>query len=166
MSIMDYVPPLRVLGRLGNVQRTDTVITLPLEGFHALLRAAYSGSAFDPAWYRATYPDVAQAIAEGQVPDELSHFLRFGYFEHRKPRNFDVDARWYEDTYRDVAQAIRSGQVADARSHFNTSGYFEPRAPSAIAAACYAGLLELAAGQVTVAEANSEDGVIRRTRRA
>ena len=149
---MDYVPPLRVLRRIGDIRRSEDQVTMPAEAFHALIRAAFAGSAFDPAWYRATYPDVDQAIAEGHVADEMTHFACFGYFENRKPRSFDVDELWYETTYQDVAHAVRSGLVADARSHFNTNGYFEPRAPDAAAAAAFADLIALAAGQSSMAD--------------
>jgi hypothetical protein len=149
---MTYVPPLRVLRRIGDIRRSETTVTLPTEALHALIRAAFAGAAFDPVWYRATYPDVDRAIAEGHVPDEMSHFACFGYFENRKPRAFEVDKRWYEATYQDVGQAIRTGLVADARSHFNTSGYFEPRAPNPQAAAAFADLLARAAGQASMAD--------------
>jgi hypothetical protein len=145
---MQYVPPLRLLAGLGDVERSETSVTLPLEAFQAVLRAAFAGSAFDPAWYRATYPDVATAIAEGIVPDEISHFVGYGYFEGRRPRSFDVDTRWYEDTYEDVAKAIRDGAISDARSHFNSNGYFEPRAPDAQSAAAYAAFLAVVASRM------------------
>jgi len=141
---MQFAPSLRLLACLGEIKRSETEITLPVEAFHGLLRAVYAGEAFDPAWYRATYPDVATAIAEGKVPDEITHFIHFGYLENRRPRAFDVDTRWYEATYHDVAAAIRSGEVTDARTHFNNAGYFEARAPHAAAARSFAHLLEAA----------------------
>jgi hypothetical protein len=144
---MQYVPPLRLLSDVGDVDRSDTRITLPLECFYAILRAAFAGPAFDADWYIATYPDVATAIAEGIVPDAVTHFVRYGYFEDRRPRSFDVDVRWYEDAYEDVAGAIRSGSISDARSHFNANGYFEPRAPTAEAASAFATLLMVAASR-------------------
>ncbi|WP_419758866.1 hypothetical protein [Acidisoma sp.] len=144
---MQYVPPLRILADAGSVERSDSRITLPLESFYAILRAAFEGPAFDPDWYLATYPDVATAIADGVVPDAVTHFVRFGYFENRRPRSFDIDVRWYEDAYQDVAGAIRSGSVSDARSHFNTNGYFEARAPTAEAASAFATLLMIAAAR-------------------
>lgn len=142
---MQFAPSLRLLSCLGEIRRSGTDVTLPVEAFHGLLRAVYAGQAFDPAWYRATYPDVATAIAEGKVPDELTHFIHFGYLENRRPRAFDVDPLWYEQTYQDVADAIRAGAVADARSHFNHSGYFEARAPDPTTAQVFAHLLEAAA---------------------
>jgi hypothetical protein len=144
---MQYVPPLRVLSDAGAVDRSDKQITLPLESFYAILRAAFEGPAFDANWYIATYPDVATAIADGIVPDAVTHFVRFGYFENRRPRSFDVDPHWYEDAYEDVAGAIRSGAVSDARAHFNANGYFEPRAPTGEAASAYATLLIVAASR-------------------
>jgi hypothetical protein len=142
---MQYVPPLRLLSQAGDVTRSDRQITLPLESFYAILRAAFAGPAFDADWYSATYPDVATAIGSGIVPDAITHFVRFGYFEGRRPRAFDVDVRWYEEAYEDVAGAIRSGAVSDARSHFNANGYFEPRAPTAEAASAFAPLLQTVA---------------------
>jgi hypothetical protein len=141
---MQYVPPLRVLARLGSIKQTETEVTLPREAIHALLRAAFTGPAFDAAWYRKTYTDVAAAIAEGLVPDEISHFVRFGYFEGRRPRAFTVDTAWYEGSYADVAAAIRTGAVADAAAHFNSDGYLEPRAPTPEVAAVYGPLLDAA----------------------
>ena len=144
---MQYVPPLRILADPGTITRSNKQITMPLEAFCALLRAAFAGPAFDAAWYIATYPDVATAISEGIVPDAVTHFVCFGYFEDRRPRAFDVDVRWYEDAYEDVAGAIRSGSISDARSHFNTNGYFEARAPTAESASAFAPLLTIAAAR-------------------
>lgn len=141
---MQYVPPFHLLSFFGAVTRTDSGITLPLESFQMLLRAVFAGEAFDAAWYRRAYPDVAAAIASGDVPDEITHFVRFGYFENRHPRGFDVDIRWYEDTYKDVTLAIRSGVVPDARSHFNNAGYMELRAPTPEAERAFAHFFEMA----------------------
>jgi hypothetical protein len=144
LPYMQYVPPLRILAGDGEVEQSETQIKLPLEAFYALLRAAFSGAAFDAAWYTATYSDVAPAISEGIVPDAITHFVRHGYREGRLPRSFDVNPRWYEDFYEDVATAIRSGMVSDARSHYNTNGYYEPRAPDPESAAAFATVLAAA----------------------
>lgn len=135
---MQYAPPFALYSLLGEFTQTEDSVTLPREAFYAMLRMIYTGEAFDAAWYRRTYPDVAAEIAEGRVPDELTHFVMFGFLENRRPRSYDVDSRWYEETYKDVAQAIRIGLVADARSHFNNDGYLEPRVPSAEAARAFA----------------------------
>jgi hypothetical protein len=158
---MQYVPPLSLLAGLGEVERSDTTVTLPLEAFQAVLRAAFSGPAFDATWYSATYPDVAFAISQAIVPDAITHFVRFGYFEGRRPRSFDVDVRWYEETYEDVAEAIRAGAISDARSHYNSNGYFEPRAPDAQSAAAFATFSPPAArrGDGHTTEVQTTDGL-------
>lgn len=142
---MQLVPSFRLLSCLGEIRRTETDITLPLGAFQALLRAAFREDAFDPAWYRAAYPDVAAAITAGRIVDEITHFIRAGYVENRRPCAFTVDAAWYEKAYQDVALAIRDGQVADAQTHFNTAGYDEARAPDGATARAFAPLLEAAA---------------------
>ena len=144
---MQYVPPLRILSGAGTVERSETRIALPLEAFFALLRAAFAGAAFDADWYIATYPDVATAISDGIVPDAVTHFVRFGYFENRRPRAFEVNPSWYESAYQDVASAIRSGAISDAQSHYNANGYFEARAPDADSAAAFATLLTVVAAR-------------------
>jgi hypothetical protein len=54
---------------------------------------------FDPAWYLATYPDIAEAGL-----DPLQHFLEFGGREGRDPGpNFD--SSWYLQIYADVSQS-------------------------------------------------------------
>lgn len=142
---MVFVPSLRLMACLGEVKQTETEITLPLEAFRGLIQAAFRGDAFDGAWYRATYPDVAAAIDAGKVADAFSHFIRLGYLEHRRPRAFAVDRAWYEKTYQDVARAVRSGAVPDAETHFNSDGYFEPRAPDPATAQAFAPLFAAAA---------------------
>ncbi len=143
-----YFPPLKVVSRIPGTAVAEEVVTLPRIALEALLRHAFSGDGFDADYYRNTYQDVATAIADGVVPDEITHFVRYGYFEDRKPRNFDVDTRWYEDTYQDVSSAIRAGTVLDARTHFNRVGYFEPRAPTKDAAASYAAIFAGATGRL------------------
>ncbi|GAB0119136.1 hypothetical protein [Acidisoma sp. 7E03] len=149
---MTFVPSLRLLSSLGEVRQDDGEITLPIEAFRALLQAAFRGDAFDAAWYRSAYPDVADAIAAGDVPDPFTHFTRSGYLEHRRPRPFAVDRAWYEKTYQDVAKAVKMGAVTDAETHFNTAGYFEPRAPDPGTARAFAHLLEAAAARTQASQ--------------
>ena len=51
---------------------------------------------FDPDWYLARYPDVAEAEL-----DPLEHFVAHGGSEGRKPGP-GFDSRWYMDRYSDV----------------------------------------------------------------
>jgi hypothetical protein len=53
--------------------------------------SASPGGAFDPAWYLAQYPDVAAYLAAGRQDgqgnplDALSHYLKYGAAEGRRP---------------------------------------------------------------------------------
>jgi hypothetical protein len=140
-----YFPPIAVLSRIPGTEVCESTITIPRWVMEGFLRSIFSGEAFDAVWYRETHPDVATAIQDGTVADELTHFVRYGYYEGRRPRNFEVDSRWYEDTYVDVAQAIRAGGIPDAQKHFNDNGYGEPRAPTEAAAGTYGDILRAAA---------------------
>jgi len=46
----------------------------------------------DEDWYAKTYPDVSDAVASGDFQSAKDHFLRFGIFEGRSPR--DVAQDW------------------------------------------------------------------------
>jgi hypothetical protein len=85
----------------------------------------------DEAWYLEAYPDVRDAIAAGIVPDVRTHFLMFGYYEHRMPHAIDVDEAWYLVAYPDVHKAIQRRHFASAQDHFNQYGYREGRLPCA-----------------------------------
>jgi glycosyltransferase involved in cell wall biosynthesis len=58
-----------------------------------------STSLFDDAYYRTTYPDVAEAHV-----DPLDHFFFYGYREGRRP-NPIFDPKWYLETYPEVMAA-------------------------------------------------------------
>ena len=47
---------------------------------------------FDEGWYRRTYPDVAEAVACGEKPSGLYHYVTFGFDEGRFP-NYALHAR-------------------------------------------------------------------------
>lgn len=83
----------------------------------------------DERLYFETYPDIENAVADGELPSAVFHFANYGYFERRWaiPSSFDED--WYITTYPDVVLAIADGEYADAREHFLESGFREWRAP-------------------------------------
>ena len=85
----------------------------------------------DEAWYLAAYPDVGEAIAAGTVPDGRTHFVMFGYYEHRMPYAIDVDEAWYLRVHPDVHKAVQRRHFASAQDHFNRFGYREGRLPHA-----------------------------------
>jgi hypothetical protein len=85
----------------------------------------------DEEWYLTAYPDVGEAIASGAVIDARSHFVMFGYYEHRMPYHVEVDEGWYLRIYPDVQQAVQRRHFASAQDHFNRFGYQEGRLPYA-----------------------------------
>lgn len=88
--------------------------------------------AFDAAFYLQQNPDVAAALATGQVASALDHFQAFGQREGRDPNEF-FDTQFCLDSNPDVAAAVSSGVLSSAFSHFTLYGQFEGpgRAPNA-----------------------------------
>ncbi len=84
----------------------------------------------DEEWYRATYPDVAEAIDAGVYTSATSHFTEHGYLEGRRPFAFEVDTEWYLETYPDVKEGIETGEILSAEDHYNRHGYEEGRMPA------------------------------------
>ncbi len=80
---------------------------------------------FDPAWYRAVYPDVAQAGS-----DPLRHYVEYGWREGRLPNPY-FDSAWYLANNPDVVAAamnpllhyLRHGDLEGRRP----MAYFDPR---------------------------------------
>ena len=85
----------------------------------------------DDAWYLATYPDIREAIATGAVSNAAHHYARFGYFEHRMPRNIVVDPVWYLEAHPDVREAIGKKVYNSAQEHYELAGFREGRLPYA-----------------------------------
>ncbi len=79
--------------------------------------------------YLSQYKDVAEAVARGTYTSGRQHFIEVGYFEGRRPQDFEVDEKWYVETYPDVADGIKKGAIPSARQHFNQHGYDEGRNP-------------------------------------
>ena len=71
---------------------------------------------FDESFYRASYPDIAAAIAEGHWPDGSSHYATTGYTEGRT--GFALDRAWYCRRYPIAAIEIAEGQFHDADQHW------------------------------------------------
>ncbi|HYZ33568.1 MAG TPA: hypothetical protein VE684_14960 [Crenalkalicoccus sp.] len=94
-----------------------------------LLRPMLERVAFDANWYRAQYPDLARAEAEGVIQDVREHYIEFGFFENRLPCFVEVDAAFYGREYPDVAAGIAKGVVRSAQWHFEAFGFREGRLP-------------------------------------
>jgi len=109
------LPGRRVLGRLVGrlsprgqrrmsemVRRTRLLVTLRWREHrneHEAAAEIVASGLFDPDWYLAQYPDVAEA---GWNP--AIHYVRLGPAQGRQPGP-DFDAVWYLQRYKDVATA-------------------------------------------------------------
>jgi hypothetical protein len=83
----------------------------------------------DDAWYRASYPDVAEAIDAGAYRNAKHHFVDYGYFEGRRPFEPEIDEAWYLKNNPDIKKGVEDGSIASAAKHFIEHGYDEGRLP-------------------------------------
>lgn len=129
---MSYLPPFTFLKQRYRITAaTDRDrVNLMYKDFLELTRLFLRGVAVDEKWYLKEYPDVADAIKDGQFKSAKHHFVENGYFEGRTPCPFEVDEEWYLVTYPDVADGVEAGQITSARDHFLSNGYAEGRLPS------------------------------------
>ncbi|NLY27508.1 MAG: S8 family serine peptidase [Alcaligenaceae bacterium] len=86
--------------------------------------------AFDEAWYLNQNPDVAAAVAAGQLGSGQQHYAQWGAAEARNP-NVLFNEAWYLNQNADVAQAVGSGALASGYQHYLSHGWAEHRNPSA-----------------------------------
>lgn len=91
---------------------------------------AHGGDLFDEAAYLRQNPDVAAAVAAGQLASGRAHYVQWGASEGRNPNDLFSEA-WYLTTYDDVAQAVQAGALASGFQHYLNQGWTEGRLPSA-----------------------------------
>ncbi len=126
-----YLLPFEAIRRRLEVrsERGELKVTLGYDTLLAIIRQFLAFVPVDEAWYCAQYPDIAEAIAAGQVEGVRQHFTDNGYFEGRLPFPLAVDEAWYLAENADVAAAIAGGEIASANEHFQANGYREGRLP-------------------------------------
>ena len=129
---MYFIPSFKsVNDRLGTIRVNGIPkVNMPYDDFIEIVKQLLRAVAFDEPWYIARYPDVADAVKTGAFKSGRQHFIDVGYFEGRRPRDFEVDEKWYLATYPDVAQGISRGEIKSAHQHFNEHGYDEGRLPA------------------------------------
>ncbi|GAN53466.1 glycosyltransferase [Tanticharoenia sakaeratensis] len=86
---------------------------------------------FDPAWYLETYPQVRQAIEQGEYSGPLHHYLTNGTPQAFDPNPFFSEAS-YASRYPDVDAIVRSGGFRNGFEHFRKFGAREGRDPGNI----------------------------------
>ena len=94
---MKYLPPFEVLKSLLTISniKGELMVSCPYENIVQMLRQVIIGVEVDEQWYLERYPDIAEAIANGQVQSARLHFVNDGYFEGRMPFPIHVDERYY-----------------------------------------------------------------------
>jgi hypothetical protein len=83
---------------------------------------------FDEQLYLNQNPDIAQAIASGQVKSGFEHFISHGFNQGRNPGLFDE--QFYLSQNPDIAQAVTRGEVRSGLEHFIRYGANENRQPN------------------------------------
>jgi hypothetical protein len=129
-----YVPPFDLVrSRFAMASSKGKIFAnIGYDELRAVIGLLLRGVEVDEAWYLATYPDIAEAIAAGVVTSAKAHFIENGYFEGRMPFPLEVDEEWYCGVYPDIAVAIARGDFESASSHFREFGYPEGRLPGAV----------------------------------
>jgi hypothetical protein len=131
---MSYIPPFKLIRSRISVVTVNgkTKTNNSYDDYLEIIKLFLRGAAFDENWYVSRYTDVAEAITAGVLKSGRQHFIEIGYFEGRRPGDFEVDEKWYLRTYPDVAEGIGKGEIKSARQHFNEHGYDEGRLPKQI----------------------------------
>ena len=130
--------------------RSDTVFTPQAQtsvfNYEQLLRSGFLGGLnipldpievgglslnrwFDETYYRSQYPDVAAAIARGQINSGFDHFFTFGQQEGRNPSTLYQES-FYLSQNPDVAAAVARGDIPSGFRHYTQNGHTEGRSPS------------------------------------
>jgi hypothetical protein len=131
--IVNQVPSFKLLKqRLSIVTVSGQLkVNNTYDEFLNIIRLLLRGVAVDEAWYLTEYPDIAEAVAAGEVKSARHHFIDSGYFEGRLPAPLEIDEAWYLGEYPDVAEGIERGEIQSARQHYLEHGYEEGRWPAA-----------------------------------
>jgi hypothetical protein len=98
--------------------------------FCAIIKNIIVAVPVDQSWYRATYPDAAEAIDDEMFRSEAHHYAEVGYFEGCFPFEIAVDAEWYVSRYDHVRMGLQRGVVMSAQDHFTRVGYNEGCRPT------------------------------------
>lgn len=130
-----YVPHIElILGALRvNRERLASRAKIAVDArlLRALIQTLAATQPFDPAFYRATYPDIDSAFEAGLIPDLHQHFIDSGFIEGRFGAAPEVDEAFYNESYPDIAEAVRAGEIASGAVHYLESGASEGRVPAA-----------------------------------
>jgi hypothetical protein len=103
-------------------------LTLDRDGLVTILTEMLRAAPFDEQWYLEQYPDVAEALENGEISSAREHYILFGYFEGRLPGLNGFDSEVYCRLYPDLGHILlEPGSDGKARAHFVDYGYREGR---------------------------------------
>ena len=131
---MDYLPHIDLFLRAMRINRdrldSKSKIAIDAKLLRMLLQTLAEAMPFSEEFYLQSYPDVAEAHAQGQIENLHAHFVELGFFEGRAGAAPSVDEAYYASTYRDVADAVRRSDVKSGTEHYLRSGAAEGRVPN------------------------------------
>ena len=129
---MKYLAPFKVLRNSLQLLSVKGQIKVDMsyDDFLTLVKQFLLAVPIDETWYRATYPDVDQAIRAGAYRSARHHFVENGYFEGRRPFDLEIDEGFYMRRYPDIQNSVERGVFASALDHFRRDGYDEGRLPA------------------------------------
>ncbi len=130
MFIPSFQSLMNALKTDGDRVQSPDPVGVPSGLLRLLLQVALVASDFDEEGYLKANPDVAGAIARGEVESARLHYIGYGYFEGRRGAGPTVDGGWYLNRYPDVAAAVREGRIESAEAHFHFIGAAEGRIPA------------------------------------
>jgi hypothetical protein len=130
----EYLPHIELLLQALRINRerlsSKSKVAIDAKLLRGLIQAITARTAFSPEFYLQTYPDIADAHAEGNIPDLQRHFVEAGYFEGRFGAPPPVDEAFYTTYYKDVGQAVARGDITSATEHYLRQGAAEGRVPN------------------------------------
>lgn len=125
--ILTHFERILEICRIRGWSENHKTLTIDRDGFKAIIREILRDMPFDENWYLGHYPDVAAAVARGEVTAR-EHYVEFGYFEGRLPGLNGFDGAAYFRTQPDLAHFSAHPDAIDlARDHFVEHGYREGR---------------------------------------
>jgi hypothetical protein len=87
---------------------------------------------FDEAWYLRRYPDIAEAIAKGELGSGFEHYTRHGQAEGRLPCA-PFNAEWYASAYPIATVEAGSSDPTVLQSHYESCGKYRGYLPDRLA---------------------------------
>ncbi len=134
MEDVAYVPHIDLLLQALRISRdrlnSKSKIAIDARILRALIQGLAASMPFSEAFYLITYPDVAEAVATGDIADARRHFAEVGFLEGRFGAPPPVDEAFYTAKYEDVAESVARADVTSGTEHYMRSGAAEGRLPS------------------------------------